>query len=60
MDDMTQQNAALVDQTAAASASLDEQANSLVQAIGVFKLEDDNTAGMQLAHRPQRQLALAR
>jgi methyl-accepting chemotaxis protein len=38
MDDMTQQNAALVEETAAASASLEEQASSLVQAMSVFTL----------------------
>ena len=36
MDDVTQQNAALVEQAAAAAASLDEQAQRLVRAVGVF------------------------
>lgn len=58
MDDMTQQNAALVDQTAAASASLEEQANSLVQAIGIFKLDGDDKASTRLAGTPERRLAL--
>ncbi|WP_295997714.1 methyl-accepting chemotaxis protein [Rugamonas sp.] len=48
MDDMTQQNAALVEQTAAASASLREQAQSLVTSMSVFKLGDE--AGGR--HRP--------
>ncbi|HEY0061495.1 MAG TPA: methyl-accepting chemotaxis protein [Telluria sp.] len=38
MDDMTQQNAALVEQTAAASSSLEEQASSLVKAMSIFTL----------------------
>jgi methyl-accepting chemotaxis protein len=38
MDDMTQQNAALVEQTAAASASLEEQAAILVKAVSVFTI----------------------
>jgi methyl-accepting chemotaxis protein len=38
MDDMTQQNAALVEQTAAASASLQEQAQMLVNSMSVFVL----------------------
>lgn len=42
MDEVTQQNAALVEQAAAASESLVDQAESLVQAVSVFKLE--NTA----------------
>jgi methyl-accepting chemotaxis protein len=37
--DVTQHNAALVEQTAAASASLEEQARALVRAMGVFRLE---------------------
>ncbi|MFL6708784.1 MAG: methyl-accepting chemotaxis protein [Massilia sp.] len=39
MDDMTQQNAALVEEAAAAAASLHEQAINLAQAVSVFKFE---------------------
>lgn len=42
MDEVTQQNAALVQQASAAAASLEEQANRLEQAVAVFKL-----SGMQ-------------
>ncbi len=38
MDDVTQHNAALVEETAAASASLEEQARALVRTMGVFTL----------------------
>jgi methyl-accepting chemotaxis protein len=38
MDEVTQQNAALVEQAAAAAESLEEQARGLVQAVGMFKL----------------------
>jgi methyl-accepting chemotaxis protein len=38
MDQTTQQNAALVEQMAAAAGSLNSQANELVQAVAVFKL----------------------
>jgi hypothetical protein len=38
LDQMTQQNAALVEQSAAAAQSLREQADQLAQAIAVFKL----------------------
>ena len=38
LDQMTQQNAALVEEGAAAAESLKQQAQSLAQAIGVFKL----------------------
>jgi methyl-accepting chemotaxis protein len=38
MDQVTQQNAALVEEAAAAASSLQEQAGSLSQAVGVFRL----------------------
>ena len=44
MDQMTQQNAALVEQMAAAATSLKSQAQELVKAVSVFKL-DANDAG---------------
>jgi methyl-accepting chemotaxis protein len=40
MDDVTQQNAALVEQAAAAAHSLEEQAVRLTEAVSVFKLRD--------------------
>ncbi len=40
LDQMTQQNAALVEQSAAAAMSLREQADRLAAAVQVFKLED--------------------
>ena len=39
MDEVTQQNAALVEEAAAAAGSLEEQAASLVREVGVFKLD---------------------
>ncbi|GGY07228.1 HAMP domain-containing protein [Massilia dura] len=39
IDDVTQHNAALVEQTAAASASLEEQGRALVRTMSVFRLE---------------------
>jgi hypothetical protein len=39
MDQVTQQNAALVEQMAAAASSLNSQTNDLVQVVAVFKLE---------------------
>ncbi|MFE8046549.1 methyl-accepting chemotaxis protein [Brenneria goodwinii] len=41
MDSVTQQNAALVEQSAAAAASLEEQARQLMQAVAIFQLEQD-------------------
>ena len=40
MDDVTQQNAALVEQAAAAAASLEEQAAALARLVGTFKVDD--------------------
>ena len=40
MDEMTQQNAALVEEAAAAAATLQEQARELAQAVGQFRLPD--------------------
>ncbi|MFO1263179.1 MAG: methyl-accepting chemotaxis protein [Rhodoferax sp.] len=47
LDQMTQQNAALVEQSAAAASSLQDQAQRLAQAVGVFRLQDDR--GLYLA-----------
>ncbi len=61
MDAVTQQNAALVEQAAAASAALAEQAQHLQQAVGEFKLEDEAPGGAQQAvSAPAAGLALAR
>ena len=42
MDDMTQQNAALVEQAAAAAASLHEQTVNLARAVSIFRIEPDH------------------
>jgi methyl-accepting chemotaxis protein len=44
MDEVTQQNAALVEEAAAASESLDEQARGLDELMTFFKVEDDGYA----------------
>jgi methyl-accepting chemotaxis protein len=49
LDQMTQQNAALVEQSAAAAESLSEQADRLQQALGAFKLGEDQTASRSAA-----------
>ncbi|MFF7399305.1 methyl-accepting chemotaxis protein [Achromobacter sp. NPDC008082] len=57
MDEVTQQNAALVEQAAAAAGSLQEQAERLVQAVAVFKInagEVIEVPARQLAQQPQR------
>ncbi|MBC7499962.1 MAG: hypothetical protein H7315_05640 [Herminiimonas sp.] len=47
MDEMTQQNAALVEQAAAAAQSMQDQAAMLARSVSVFKLD----AGTQYAAR---------
>jgi hypothetical protein len=44
MDEATQQNAALVEEAAAAAKSLQEQAESLSQAVSIFSLMEDGAA----------------
>jgi methyl-accepting chemotaxis protein len=44
MDEVTQQNASLVEQAAAASESLEEQAQALSQAVSIFRTSDHSTA----------------
>ena len=53
MDQMTQQNAALVEEAAAAAESLQEQAGSLAQAVSVFKLADDGRTRQAVGARRQ-------
>jgi len=61
MDDVTQQNAALVEEAAAAASSLQDQAVNLSQVVSVFKLND---ADVHAAHaqpgQPHRAPAPAR
>ena len=53
LDQMTQQNAALVEQSAAAAESLREQAERLAQVVGTFKLSGSDGGGLAvLQHRP--------
>ncbi len=59
MDDVTQQNAALVEQAAAAAMSLQEQADNLTQAVSVFKLNGSgNTSRPQISTRSRAQPGL--
>jgi methyl-accepting chemotaxis protein len=54
MDEATQQNAALVEQAAAAAKSLQEQAESLLLAVSVFELGDDISFERPPATMPER------
>ena len=44
MDGVTQQNASLVQESAAAAASLEEQARQLTEAVSAFNLSDKTQA----------------
>ncbi len=63
MDQVTQQNAALVEQASAAAQSMQEEAASLAQAVGVFKLDAQAAPAAAVARTPapaRRQKAPAR
>jgi methyl-accepting chemotaxis protein len=49
MDQVTQQNAALVEEVTAAAQSLQQQAVQLAQAVAGFKLEDGSAASARSA-----------
>ena len=49
MDEVTQQNAALVEEAAAAAEAMQEQANVLMEAVSVFKLEAGRTTSRAVA-----------
>jgi methyl-accepting chemotaxis protein len=49
MDQATQQNAALVEQMAAAASSLKNQAGEMVQTVAIFKVESNQGAVRQTA-----------
>jgi methyl-accepting chemotaxis protein len=58
LDDVTQQNAALVEQAAAAADSLNQQAEHMVQAVSVFKLASSQTAAAAIGASAVRLLPL--
>jgi methyl-accepting chemotaxis protein len=54
MDNVTQQNAALVEEAAAAASSLQEQAHNLSTVVSVFKLREGDAASTQRVLTPVR------
>jgi methyl-accepting chemotaxis protein len=61
MDQATQQNAALVEEMAAAASSLKVQAQDLVQIVEAFKINEDSSTGEVRSARPEPiQLSAAR
>ena len=60
MDEVTQQNAALVEQAAAAAQSLEEQATRLKDAVSVFKVADTEQPASHMAIQQNKRLSAAR
>ncbi len=58
MDEMTQQNAALVEEAAAAAESLEEQADLLTKALDVFKLNNLQSSGVSVNRAPASRPAM--
>ncbi|MFZ3017471.1 MAG: methyl-accepting chemotaxis protein, partial [Gallionella sp.] len=52
MDEVTQQNAALVEQAAAAAESLEEQAHNLAVAVATFKVDEGADTAVRRASAP--------
>ncbi|CDG82627.1 methyl-accepting chemotaxis protein [Janthinobacterium agaricidamnosum] len=59
MDKVTQQNAALVEQSAAAAEAMQQQAQSLAQVVSVFKLNQHAGTGLSALPAPRRVLRIA-
>ncbi|MEN5015206.1 methyl-accepting chemotaxis protein [Erwinia sp. Eh17-17] len=57
MDRVTQQNAALVEQSASAAASLEDQASRLTQAVAVFRIARQGSVAPAPLKRPQLKVA---
>ncbi|WP_342130824.1 methyl-accepting chemotaxis protein [Hydrogenophaga sp. OTU3427] len=55
MDQATQQNAALVEEMAAAASGLSSQAGQLVRAVSVFRTDDSDNSGLLQLQAPRRQ-----
>lgn len=54
MDEVTQQNSALVEESAAAAQSLREQSSGLSKTIGMFKLDANEVPAVQVEHKDQQ------
>jgi len=57
MDEVTQQNAALVEEAAAAAESMSEQAQELIRAVGAFTLAGGNHSTMPVTRRNRSTVA---
>jgi len=53
MDEVTQQNSALVEENAATAKTLDEQAHAMSERVSFFRVGDEAEGAVKLAQRPQ-------
>ena len=60
MDEVTQQNAALVEEAAAAAEALEEQAQNLAASVATFKVEEAPAGAAVVRRAPAQQIAPAR
>ena len=60
MDSVTQQNAALVEEAAAATGALEQQASQLAEVVSVFKLDAGPQAAPPVVHKPLARLVARR
>jgi methyl-accepting chemotaxis protein len=60
MDEVTQQNAALVEEAAAAAESMQEQAEALMQAVSIFKVEGGRAMARTVAKHTARSAVVHR
>jgi hypothetical protein len=60
MDQVTQQNAALVEQAAAATDAMQLQARQLADTVSVFRLDGPGAGRPQVGHRQSNPIALER
>nr|WP_105530164.1 methyl-accepting chemotaxis protein [Solimicrobium silvestre] len=58
MDEMTQQNSAMVEEAASAAASMNSEAEKLTQALDVFKLTEAGVSSSRLGNSPNRMLKI--
>ncbi len=59
MDEMTQQNSAMVEEAASAASSMNYEAEKLTQSLDVFKLSTSGMSSARMGHVPDRMLKLA-
>ncbi|MET3105515.1 methyl-accepting chemotaxis protein [Oxalobacteraceae bacterium GrIS 1.18] len=59
MDEMTQQNSAMVEEAASAASSMNTEAERLTQSLDVFKLSNSGMTGARDSHQPNQLLKIS-